>query len=241
MIVLAVLAGVAVMGMCVVVIGLALFLPAMGTARQAAWRSHARNNLQQIGLAVFNYHDVHQTFPPTGTFTADNKPHHGWHTMILPYMEQASLYNTIDQSVAWDDPRNRVAFGTPIQTFHNPMLRAPAQQFNAAGLALSHYAMNSKFGGPNKALRIAEILDGTSNTVMGGEVGSGFLPWGDPTSARDPAQGLGASSTQFGGVFKGGGHLLLGDGSVRFVSDSVDLKVLDALSTPAGGEVVGEF
>lgn len=241
MIVLAVLAGVAVMGMCVLAIGLALFLPAIGTARDAAWRSHARNNLQQIGLAMHNYQDTHQTFPPAGTFTTDNKPYQGWHTMILPYVDQSSVYNRIDQSVAWDDPRNRMAFVIPIQTFHNPKLRSPGQQFNAAGLAVSHYAMNSKFGGPNKALRVANILDGTSNTVMIGEVGSGFLAWGDPTNTRDLGQGLGASSSQFGGTFQGGCHLLLGDGSVRFVSDSIDLKVLEALSTPAGGEVVGEF
>ncbi len=241
MIVLAVLAGVAVMFMCLIGIGLALFLPAVGQAREAARRVQSKNNLKQLGLALHNYHDINNTFPPAGTFTADNKPYQSWQTMILPLVDQAPVYGRIDQSAAWDDPRNRMAFTIPVTTYHNPQLGAPGQRFTTDGLATSHYAMNSKFGGPNQALQLSKIIDGTSNTLMAGEVGSGFLAWGDPQNARDPAQGLGASSNQFGGAFKGGAHMLLGDGAVKFISESVDPKVLEALSTPGGNETIDSF
>ncbi len=84
----------------IIAILIALLLPAVQQAREAARRSACKNNMKQIGLGLHNYHDVHLTFPPAyigpvgGTLgTADNGI--GWQTFILPFMDQAPLYNRI--------------------------------------------------------------------------------------------------------------------------------------------------
>jgi prepilin-type N-terminal cleavage/methylation domain-containing protein/prepilin-type processing-associated H-X9-DG protein len=85
----------------IIAILIALLLPAVQQAREAARRSQCRNNLKQIGLAMHNYHDVHNMFPPGMIFTGGhtgsglqtfNLNHTAW-TMLLPYMDQAPLYN----------------------------------------------------------------------------------------------------------------------------------------------------
>ncbi len=89
----------------IIAILIALLLPAVQQAREAARRSQCKNNLKQIGLALHNYHDVHNTFPP-GHVSALGNPSaashlagtvgYAWSTFILPFMDQAPLYNTLD-------------------------------------------------------------------------------------------------------------------------------------------------
>lgn len=85
------------------IIGLliALLLPAVHAAREAALRAQCINNLKQIGLALHNYHSSHQTFPPgyVSNFDAsgnDTGPGWGWATMLLPQMEQKPLFDAIN-------------------------------------------------------------------------------------------------------------------------------------------------
>jgi len=86
----------------------ALLLPAVQRAREAARRAECKNNLKQIGLALHNYHDVHQTFPPGWVGAEIGVGHHveglngfGWGTMILPQLEQGPLYSklVLEQSI----------------------------------------------------------------------------------------------------------------------------------------------
>src|SRR5262245_1460172 len=107
-IVLSVIAGIALLG-CVCVVP-ALLLPAVQKAREAARRTQSQNNLKQIGLAMYNYHDTLAMFPPSGIYGEDGTAYHSWQTMILPYIEQQTLYNQIDFNVPWTDPRNAPAF-----------------------------------------------------------------------------------------------------------------------------------
>ena len=93
----------------IIAVLIALLLPAVQQAREAARRSQCKNNLKQIGLAMHNYHDAHNQFPPgaiwQGVGTA--APANGrdtswgatWVTMILPYLDQAPLYNLYNFSL----------------------------------------------------------------------------------------------------------------------------------------------
>ena len=104
-----------------------------------------------------------------------------------------------------------------------------------AGYALADYAENARMVGVRS---LKDVTDGTSQTILAGEVAGGFGPWGDPVNWRDPARGINRSPDGFGGPYKGGANLLMVDGSVHFVKESVAPKVLKALGTPAGGEAV---
>src|SRR5690349_22458600 len=81
----------------------ALLLPAVQSAREAARRMQCQNNLKQLGLALHNYHDTNQSFPPCMSFDKDvsdisNTPNYraNWVIRILPFCEQQNLYNAFD-------------------------------------------------------------------------------------------------------------------------------------------------
>ncbi|WP_145373534.1 DUF1559 family PulG-like putative transporter [Maioricimonas rarisocia] len=96
----------------IIAILVALLLPAVQQAREAARRSQCKNNLKQLGLALHNYHDTHGTFPLNYTRQWGNPdPLDGmsasWLVGILPYVDQAPLYNQVDFNFGIrNDPRS---------------------------------------------------------------------------------------------------------------------------------------
>lgn len=226
----------------VVVVGvlIALLLPAVQQARTAARSTQSKNNLKQIGLALHNYHDVYLMFPPGGIYTKSDEPYNAWMTSLLPYVEQANLYSQIDFNQPWTAPKNQLFFQTVIPGYLNPNI-GPEVSKVVGGFGASHYAGNSQVLQKNESVKIFDIVDGTSNTILAGEVSGGFMAWGDPENRRDPANGFGAAANQFGGSGRRGVNMLLADGSVRFISEDVDTQTLKALASPAGNEQVGNF
>ncbi|MDR1385777.1 MAG: DUF1559 domain-containing protein [Planctomycetaceae bacterium] len=114
---------------------IALLLPAVQAAREAARRMQCSNNVKQISLSLHNYHDSHKSFPPDGfsTFvlsspaaTTRNAPGHlGVMARILPYVEQTALYSTLNFSCSyeWNDtanPCNYAAGSVKIPGFFCP-------------------------------------------------------------------------------------------------------------------------
>lgn len=82
----------------IIAILIALLLPAVQQAREAARRTQCKNNLKQIGLAIHNYHDTYDTFPPGNRGMTDwnLKNSTNWRSMVLPYMDQAPVYNQLN-------------------------------------------------------------------------------------------------------------------------------------------------
>ncbi len=103
----------------------ALLLPAIQAAREAARRSQCSNNAKQIALGLQNYHDTNKTFPP-GVIWGPGLPpytlpyHHTWNVMILPFIEQQALYSTVDV--------NLPIWGQSIVSTPVPTLRCPSDQ-----------------------------------------------------------------------------------------------------------------
>jgi len=88
----------------------ALLLPAVQSAREAARRMKCQNHLKQIGLGLHNYHDVHGGLPPGGMATASTAQANdgmGFHVFILPYVEQDALFRQFNGSVPYNAAPNR--------------------------------------------------------------------------------------------------------------------------------------
>jgi hypothetical protein len=217
---------------------IALLLPAVQQAREAARRTQSKNNLHQMGLAMHNFHDVEQHWVSGGTLAEDGTPLHSWQTHLLPYMDQAYLHQSINMEVPWNDPANASIFYTRIPAYQHP---SQAELTTTEGYGATHYAGNQLVLLPNSQLTIRDVTDGTSNTIVAGEVAGGFRAWGDPANVRDPGLGINSAPNGFGSSSPGGCHFLLMDGSVRFVSEEIDPGVLKGLSTYNGGETIGGF
>ncbi|MEX2172871.1 MAG: DUF1559 domain-containing protein [Pirellulaceae bacterium] len=172
----------------------ALLLPAVQAAREAARRAQCSNNLKQIGIALHNYHDTIGVFPMGWANRGQ-----GWSAMLLPFIEQRPLYDTLQwaESNNWDanNTPNERACGTFLKAYRCPSAAIPEHHTNqgipnrvpatyrgvasstadsddpstsAVGRHLELLNLEGIFFGDSK-IRMADILDGTSNTLMVGE------------------------------------------------------------------------
>lgn len=237
----------------------ALLLPAVQQAREAARRTQSRNNLKQIGLALHNYHDTFNKFPE-GTVVesaTEVEDRLSWQVSILPYIDQAPLYNGFDMRKPFNRQPDESFVTVRIPVYTNPSLPF-ARGFEMGGS--TDYVGIAGLGvdGPKKKpgdkgagafaydhpRGIRDITDGTSNTVIVGDVSGdrGFWARGGKSTIRPfTAKPYIKGPDGFGGAHVGGGHFLLGDGSVRFVSENIDPATMEALVTIQGGEALGGF
>lgn len=105
----------------------ALMLPAVQSAREAARRVACTNNMKNLALAAHNYHDTHRTFPPgvLGPITPQLSQyarwkHHGMGTFLLPYIEQQPLADGYDWNASWFDPLNQAVVNVPLSIWQCP-------------------------------------------------------------------------------------------------------------------------
>jgi prepilin-type N-terminal cleavage/methylation domain-containing protein len=344
----------------IIAILISLLLPAVQQAREAARRTQCKNNLKQIGLAFHNYESTYGRFAPAATMTygpiwgnavgegipssIDDGNFHAWPEFILPFIDQAPLYNTMNFSVGLNYTSAAIAPGTVYNyitssnfpypqsvlpatavipgficpssphsgstynyvddwlggSFSTPTYHAggpldytggwPRGNVHLSGSFAGMLDINSANGAGCGGVKIAQVIDGTSNTILVGErsapgsqqwvmgksvgplcdvcsqsnwaMGPAWTDWqwsvGIDISGRTPGSMHNCPSgsncepngtctvncenyRNYYSFHVGGAHLLLVDGSVRFVSQNVNFLTMAALVQFNDGLVVGEF
>jgi prepilin-type N-terminal cleavage/methylation domain-containing protein/prepilin-type processing-associated H-X9-DG protein len=291
---------IAIIGMLV-----ALLLPAVQAAREAARRTNCANNFKQVGLAIQNFansngytlpagmvywnHDYDSTAKLCGAFPQPQyRTDVGWAGAILPYMEQGAWFSQFNPTIEIDDYPNYKVIGNLIPmytcpsdpqggewlTFTTGWTNGPEKgdnvyNTNMAGVANStscfcengidtkQYALMDGAMGNWQAARLADFIDGTSNTLMIGEVTgagagtkSGF--WWVGWNVIDTSAGINGPYTIPGGgspvgwywrsagfssYHPGGCQFVFVDGSVHLLQKNIDSLVLKGLTTRAGADV----
>jgi prepilin-type N-terminal cleavage/methylation domain-containing protein len=252
----------------IVVIGLlaGLLLPAIQSSRETARRMACLNNLHQIGIGMLAFHDVQKHFPKggvemrmlrdaEGNLRYPNGRQLAWSAYILPYVELQSLAKRIDFSKAFDSPENAQAAAEIVPLYLCPS--NPRQSYLISGRGVCDYGgiygeqiltNNNPPRGVmlyGEFVRIRDIIDGTSHTMMVSE-DSGFadMQWINGKNVFDVAYPINQAppiendlrSKHFHGV-----NGLFADGNARFLSEDMDLNILAAICTRNGREPVGEF
>jgi len=312
----------------IIAILIALLLPAVQQAREAARRTQCKNNLKQIGLALHNYHDVYNCFPLghqyLGGFDGNlssgrGGPAFSWAWALLPYIDQAPLFQQFNssQQLAETDPTTPGGTVSNVQLAQNVFsaMSCPSDtkplRFNDGAVPMSattsYQAASSSYdgyGGTNTLRRngvftrtsyggqiaIRDIVDGTTNQIMiaetkwkmdgnrrnrgryyGAQDNNGLTGAQGATNALcvqgqwamnwTSAQGNPQPHRTAGSSHVGGAQFVLGDGSVRFISENIDhtstawINNANAYLQPNGepygtyqklfskddGQVVGEF
>lgn len=178
----------------IIAVLIALLLPAVQQAREAARRTQCKNNLKQIGLALHNYHDTHNTLPPGAIqiFTGNLQNEASWISMILPGIDQTPLFNRANFSSCFGCNGGP---GNPAWEISSPSISTmlcPSDvdaELVAFAYRRGNYAANTGIGalhsvsdpndptrtaiGPftmNSSKRFRDFLDGTSNTIVVAEL-----------------------------------------------------------------------
>jgi type II secretory pathway pseudopilin PulG len=209
-----------------------LLLPDVETSPRPARRSQCRFNLKLIGLALHNYHDAYGAFPPAYTVDESGRPLHSWRTLILPYLDQAPLYNKIDLTKPWNDPVNLQFAQTSVPVFSCPSFAGDPHLTLYHAIVAEDSILN-----PGTSKTIKEISDGTSNTLLVLEVDkSRAVPWMSP-SDHGTVSFLRMTENSVT-VHRGAIEALLADGSVRTVSVKLDAETRRRLISSSAGDVV---
>ena len=269
---------------------IALLLPAVQAAREAARRSQCSNNLKQLGLALHNYHDTYRTFPAGGWASANRL---SWHVAVLPFVEQAPLYDQVNfNATTWQE--NLHIAVTPISAFLCPSgtkmetgypsgesyvdngtthvtytahyygvlgPKGPLPQDATRNYSLAGVTGQGDYATQGVLIRHAckgfrDITDGTANTFLLGE-----LSWNEANAYRVVVRGCEAAlsagtrnvthtinlipynntnnfnDASFGSEHPGGCLFAIADGSVRFISETIDMALYRAAASRDGGEV----
>lgn len=203
---------------------------AIDKAKEAAARAVSANNLKQIAIAFHNYHDANGTFPAHAIYDKDGKkPLLSWRVAILPYIEQDALYKKFKLDEPWDSEHNKKLLDV-VPSIYLP----PAKQKGTQTFYQVFTGPNTVFNG-NKKLKVTDITDGTSNTLMAVEA-KNSVPWTKPDDVTLPKDK--DKLPAVGGLFTSGFNALFCDGSVRFMSHKVAPEIFRPFVTPAGGEVI---
>jgi tetratricopeptide (TPR) repeat protein len=189
------------------------------------------NNLKQLYLALTYFHDTHAEFPPARFHHKDpGKPLFSWRVDILPFLEEEKLWKEFRHNEPWDSEHNKKLLGkmprllAPV-TGHPKEKNTTHYQVIIGGGALFDF---------KKRINMKDIKDGAANTIMIVEAEE-TVPWTKPADViYDPDKPL----PKFGGLFMDGFHAVFADGTVRFIKNDTDEKLIRALITRAGGEAV---
>jgi len=219
---------------------IALLLPAVQAAREASRRSQCCNNLKQLALAMHNYHDTYKCFPPAYIADESGKPMHSWRVLVLPFIEQQALYERYDFDEPWDSPANLALAQTVI-----PAFRCPSDA--VASGPETNYVMivgpGTLYDG-EESTSMRNIKDGTSNTIMFVEVVGSGINWLEPRDLDIEQLSFQINAPGGQGIqssHPGGANVAFCDGSVRFLSETIDPQTLQNLITIDDGNPVGGF
>jgi prepilin-type N-terminal cleavage/methylation domain-containing protein len=165
----------------------ALLLPAVQTAREAARRMQCANHMRQLGLACHNFVDVRNVIPPSRTASGGFPPlgipanaYNGWAVWLLPYLEQANLANTYDSTLHFGHPKNAQAIQTQIKMFYCP---SSPNQKRVVNFTLSQ-------GGGNWTITNGACTDYSVLRWIEEALWTGFPNDVDNYGTHDPVKGL---------------------------------------------------
>jgi prepilin-type N-terminal cleavage/methylation domain-containing protein/prepilin-type processing-associated H-X9-DG protein len=210
---------------------IALLLPAVQSAREAARRSQCVNNLKQLGLALHNYEQATTSFPlggnngPGGPATNDNRYWGAWsaQTMLLPYLEQKTTYdalnfNFLGRSDGWGEASNATGVMTRINVFLCPSSVPPRTNWLSVGGQARQFTGNNYFASagstimwlgwptyvPNGIFAVGGPARGIRDITDGTSNTVAFGEWrvGDFNDAKDSIQDI-VGLTWSGSTFPG--------------------------------------
>ncbi len=209
-----------------------------GAVRQAR-REQCAGQLKRLGRALLGYQDAHGQFPAPAVAGRKGAPGLSWRVAILPQLGYGSLYARFHLDEPWDSPHNLALLKEMPPEFSCPS--GPGRRAGKTGYLVvvgpdsDAYSVNTAFE-PGRGVDVREIIDGTSVTLLVLETDS-LVPW---TKPDDFQWAQGGPPPRLRSPHAGGTHVLMADGSTRFLKSSFDPNILLAILTINGSEVTSE-
>jgi prepilin-type processing-associated H-X9-DG protein len=222
----------------VVALLIVALLPAIQSPRTPDRGNQCRNYMKQLSLALQSYHDAWRSFPPACTYDKSGKPMHSWRVLILRFLENATIYKKYDMKQLWNSPHNwKVIQEVDWGMFHCPSGKGGPGETNYVAVI----GDETTWWPAGKGLRMRDIKDSTSQTILLVEVADSGIHWAEPRDLplAQAVQGVNPPHVKFSissGHVVEGAHVAFCDSHVEFLPSSTSKELLRALLTRAGGE-----
>jgi prepilin-type N-terminal cleavage/methylation domain-containing protein/prepilin-type processing-associated H-X9-DG protein len=233
-----------------------LMLPAVQASRRAARRVQCQNNLRQIGVGLTAYHTAYGSFPPGGIEWRPRgdrtKRQLAWSAFLLPFLEEQTLADSLDLTTPFDSPENARGAAQVVSVYVCPASQRGAQLVQGRGPCDYGGIYGERITSPNdppkgvmlydKRVSLGGVTDGAAKTLIVGEdcrFDDG--QWINGRNIFDQAYAINAApdiENDIRSDHGAGANVVLCDGSVHFLSETMNLSVLAALCTRAGGEMI---
>ncbi len=206
-----------------------------GGGREVVARWESQNNLHHIAVAMHNYQDVKKTLPSAALYDRQGQPLLSWRVLILPYMEQESLYKEFHLDEPWDSPYNLRLLPRMPQVYAPPYRVRSAKPYSTPYQVF--VGKGAAFEGKHGLRLPDDFPDGTANTLLIVEAAE-LVPWTKPADLlfdrKRPLPALGWTPSQ-------GFNAALADGSARRIGilQLPSETTLRAAITRNGGETLG--
>jgi Protein of unknown function (DUF1559) len=217
---------------------LILIFAIIGPAVRGSRRQQCKEQLGQIGAALYEYQRVRGHLPAPALADRDSRPLLSWRVAILPQLGYESLYARFHLDEPWDSPHNRALLREMPKEFACP--GGPGQRAGRTGYLVvvgpktEEKSVNTAFEAARGA-DFSEFIDGTSNTILVIETDTP-VPW---TKPEDLSWTLGGPLPRLASLHDGGAHAVFADTSTRFLKSSIAATTLLAVLTRNGGEFLG--
>ncbi len=196
----------------------------------------AIESLKQLCIAMHNYHDATNAFPPQSLVNKKGDRLLSWRVRLLPYFGQFNLYQQFRQDEAWDSTHNKQLIHQMPEIFRSSSLGQVAEGKTCLVLAQTENSFGGRRGGP---LLVGEITDGISNTIMIVETDpSKSVVWTKPDDLEIDLENVMDSVVHESAA---GFWAAMADGSVRFFKRETPADTLKALLSINGGDLVGNL
>lgn len=216
----------------------AIILVRRGASRVAELQ--CRNNLKQIGLALWNYHDTYSAFP------AARDAGHSWRLRVLPFMWSSPQYSAYDFDQPWNAENNVIIDIRPLHSksgepvvFGNPY--GPACDVDDPHVT-SYVVIvgDDAFANANQTRAKADISDGLENTIAAVEIVDSDVHWLSPVDLEFDRMSftINDGPQSISSHHKSGPAILFCDGAVFRVNPSIDPETVRGMCTIRGGEQI---
>lgn len=231
-----------------VLIAVALLIPAVNQAREAARKSQCHGQLFLLGFALQNYHDQEQSLPPAFVADAHGKPLSSWRVVASPYFDESEFFAKYDRTVAWSDSANRaLADRIGFRGFACPSGPNRIEDRPFGAVNPRPYTDYVAITGPGTAfpgaepVRFDQITDGLANTILLVEIANSDIHWTEPRDLHIDTMSFKINDDTLPSLsspHENGPGVAFADGRYFRVNPRIDAKTLRALLTIGGGEPV---